>query len=273
MEPQHSPRRSREKSRRWLLAVLPGAACALFLLGLFPHLVPPANAQGRPDATPSSSSSAPVSSVAEATAAPGIFVEREPSPTPSPTPAETPWYLRLVNQDHPLPRDFTVELADIPGGRFDARAAEALSQMLSAMEAQGLSPVVCSSFRTWEDQETLHQNKIDRLLGEGYSPEEAATEASRWVVPAGASEHQLGLAVDLVSAGYQMLVEEQENTPEQQWLMENCATYGFILRYPKDKTDITGVGYEPWHYRYVGREAAQAIWEQGICLEEYEDMQ
>lgn len=117
------------------------------------------------------------------------------------------------------PRTSPWSLPRLDGGQFDARAAEALSQMLADMEAQGLSPMVCSSFRTWEDQETLHQNKIGRLLEEGYSQEAAEAEASRWVVPAGASEHQLGLAADIVASQYQILEEEQENTPEQQWLM------------------------------------------------------
>ena len=162
----------------------------------------------------------------------------EPSPSPAPEEQEeAPWYLRLVNLENRLPQDFTVELAQVDGGQFDARAAEALSQMLADMEGPGALAHVCSSFRTWEDQETLHQNKIDRLLEEGYSQEAAEAEASRWVVPAGASEHQLGLAADIVASQYQILEEEQENTPEQQWLMAHCQEYGFILRYPKDKTD------------------------------------
>ena len=87
--------------------------------------------------------------------------------------------------------------------------------------------------------------------------------------PPGTSEHQAGLAVDIVSVEYQVLDEGQEDTPLQQWLMAHCWEYGFILRYPTDKSDLTGVGYEPWHYRYVGEEAAKAVTEQGICLEEY----
>ena len=90
-----------------------------------------------------------------------------------------------------------------------------------------------------------------------------------WVARPGTSEHQAGLAVDIVSVEYQVLDEGQEDTPLQQWLMAHCWEYGFILRYPTDKSDLTGVGYEPWHYRYVGEEAAKAITEQGICLEEY----
>lgn len=193
-------------------------------------------------------------------------------PHSSPTEEEdrtAPWYLRLVNKDHPLPPDFSVETVEAGEGRFDSRAADALSQMLSDMESQGLSPLVCSSFRTWEDQDSLYQTEVESHLEQGYSQEEAEQEAARWVVPAGTSEHELGLAADIVASDYQMLEEEQENTPEQQWLMAHCADYGFILRYPKDKTDITGVGYEPWHYRYVGAAAAQEITEQGLCLEEY----
>ena len=83
------------------------------------------------------------------------------------------------------------------------------------------------------------------------------------------SEHQTGLALDIVAAGYQILDEEQEDTAEQKWLMENSWKYGFILRYPSEKSDITGIGYEPWHYRYVGKAAAADIYRTGVCLEEY----
>ena len=97
----------------------------------------------------------------------------------------------------------------------------------------------------------------------------AEQEAARWVARPGASEHQAGLAVDIVDISYQLLDEAQEDTPVQQWLMAHCADYGFILRYPTDKSALTGVAYEPWHYRYVGAEAARAIMDGGLCLEEY----
>lgn len=120
-----------------------------------------------------------------------------------------------------------------------------------------------------ELQQTLFDNRVERCLDEGIAQEDAVEEASvMWPRPA-PSEHELGLAADIVSENYQLLVEEQENTAEQQWLMEHCTEYGFILRYPKDKTDLTGVSYEPWHYRYVGKETAQEIMTQGLCLEEY----
>ena len=94
-------------------------------------------------------------------------------------------------------------------------------------------------------------------------------EAARWVARPGTSEHQTGLALDIVAASYQVLDEKQEDTAEQQWLMENSWKYGFILRYPSEKSGITGIGYEPWHYRYVGRAAAAEIHCAGVCLEEY----
>ena len=182
---------------------------------------------------------------------------------------EAPWELRLVNRDHPLPQDFTVELTAVQDGQFDSRAAESLDEMLEDMKAQGLSPLICSSFRTWEEQESLHQQDVDKYLDRGFSQEQAEEEASRWVVPAGQSEHQLGLAVDIVAQEFQLLEEEQESTPEQQWLLSHCWEYGFVLRYPRDKEAETGVGYEPWHYRYVGKEAAQEITARRVCLEEY----
>lgn len=85
----------------------------------------------------------------------------------------------------------------------------------------------------------------------------------------GTSEHQLGLALDIVDISNQTLDESQENTPVQKWLMNNSWRYGFILRYPTDKSDITGISYEPWHYRYVGKKAAKEIYDAQICLEEY----
>ncbi|MDY3692539.1 MAG: M15 family metallopeptidase [Dysosmobacter sp.] len=100
---------------------------------------------------------------------------------------------------------------------------------------------------------------------------EAENQASFWVARPGTSEHQTGLAVDIVDQNYQLLDEKQENKPVQQWLMAHCTEYGFILRYPTGKSEITGIGYEPWHYRYVGLDAAREITEQGLCLEEYLD--
>jgi D-alanyl-D-alanine carboxypeptidase len=132
-----------------------------------------------------------------------------------------------------------------------------------------MHPVVCSAYRTHATQVRLHNNKIARLRSAGYSYERAVKEAGRWVAAPGTSEHETGMALDIVSYKYQLLNEKQEDTAEQKWFMEHCWEYGFVLRYPKDKTEVTGIGYEPWHYRYVGRETAVKMKESGLCLEEY----
>ena len=203
-----------------------------------------------------------------------------PLPTPTPVPASdkpsivsggSVWNLILVNWEHPLPEHFTVpELTQLRGGQaIDSRAYPALQAMMDDCRAAGLQPVICSSFRTWEDQEGLFEQEVQNWLARGYIQEEAEAQAAAWVARPGASEHQLGLAVDIVDTAYQLLDESQEDTPVQRWLMAHCADYGFILRYPTEKSGLTGVSYEPWHYRYVGVEAARAIMDGELCLEEY----
>ena len=145
--------------------------------------------------------------------------------------------------------------------------------MMDDCRAAGLSPYICSSYRTWEKQNRLFEENVRSLMAQGYSEEEARTETAKNIAIPGTSEHQLGLAVDIVDKNYQILDETQEDTAVQKWLMENSWRYGFILRYPTDKSDITGIVYEPWHYRYVGKEAAEAIYNEGICLEEYLEKQ
>lgn len=180
------------------------------------------------------------------------------------------WKLTLVSASHPLEQGYEPELAEIENNYyFDARAVKYLQQMLGDGRKEGLDFWVCSAYRTIEKQTELYENKVSRLEAEGMSHREALREAGTVVAYPGTSEHNLGLAVDIVARDYQILDEKQEQTEEQQWLMKNCWKYGFILRYPTDKTEETGIIYEPWHYRYVGMEAAREIMEQGICLEEY----
>lgn len=183
---------------------------------------------------------------------------------------ETPWNLQLVNAWNPLPEDFTVALTSI-GEKYqvDSRCAGALHQMLKDCRAAGLSPAVCSAYRTEETQARLYANKVERLMAQGLPEDEARSEAARSVAVPGTSEHQLGLAVDLVDNHNWSLDESQASMPAQQWLIKHSWEYGFILRYPGDKGELTGIIYEPWHYRYVGKEAARVIHQQGLCLEEY----
>lgn len=178
--------------------------------------------------------------------------------------------LTLVNPWNPLSDDWTVDLVTLDDGhRVDSRCYEAYMEMINACKAAGYSPVNCSSYRTQETQQSLYDNKVQRLISSGMSEEEAKTEAAKAVAIPGTSEHQLGLAVDLVDANMQDLTSAQESTETQKWLMANSWRYGFIHRYPNGKTDITGIIYEPWHYRYVGKDAAQEIFNRDITLEEY----
>ncbi|MBP3632256.1 MAG: M15 family metallopeptidase [Oscillospiraceae bacterium] len=178
--------------------------------------------------------------------------------------------LTLVNPWNPLPDSWTPDLVTLSDGRkIDSRCYEAFEEMMDACKAAGYSPFLCSAYRTQETQQGLYDNKVQRLVDSGMSEEEAKVEAAKAVAIPGTSEHQLGLAVDIVDANMQDLTDEQENTATQKWLMANSWRYGFIHRYPNGKTDITGIIYEPWHYRYVGKDAAQEIFNRDITLEEY----
>ena len=178
--------------------------------------------------------------------------------------------LTLVNFENTIPKDWNVDLVQLNNGQsVDRRIYDDLIAMLQAAKSEGLNPLICSSYRTNEKQERLYQNKVSEYLSQGYSKVEASDKAAFWVARPGTSEHQLGLAVDIVSTKNQRLDRSQENTVEQQWLIQNSWKYGFVLRYPTNKNSIRGVGYEPWHYRYVGKEHAKKINELGVCLEGY----
>ena len=178
--------------------------------------------------------------------------------------------LTLVNPWNKLPEDWTVDLVTLSDGhKVDSRCYEALQEMMDACRAAGNSPLICAAYRTEETQQGLYDNKVQRLRDSGMSEEEAKAEAAKTVALPGTSEHQLGLALDIVDVNMQELTEAQEDTATQKWLMANSWRYGFIHRYPSSETDITGIIYEPWHYRYVGKDAAQDIFNRDITLEEY----
>lgn len=177
--------------------------------------------------------------------------------------------LILVNPWNNVPENYTVPLGEVEGYLVDRRAQRALSDMLEDCRAQGYLPIICSAFRTQEYQEMLYRNKILRLLDEGVSRQDAPEVAAQSVALPGTSEHQLGLAVDIISETYTNLDRFQERTEVQQWLMNNCWRYGFILRYPNGTSETTGIIYEPWHYRYVGSVTAKAVHDSGLVFEEY----
>lgn len=178
--------------------------------------------------------------------------------------------LQIVSLEHPLQQDVNIELSSLSNGEQIATLAyDPLMKMLSDGEKQGLSFIVCSGYRSISEQTKLFNNKLQRVQNEGHTESEAYDIAKQEVAVPGSSEHHLGLTADIVSVDYQILDDAQANTPEAKWLKENCAKYGFILRYPSEGTDVTGIIFEPWHYRYVGIEAAQEIMENNYTLEEY----
>ena len=183
---------------------------------------------------------------------------------------KTAWNLILVNHTHYLPENYQVNLSYLNSGHaIDSRAYSYLRNMLNDAYDAGLQPIICSSYRSMEKQTQLYQDEVEKWEATGLSRANAEKKAGEVVAYPGTGEHQLGLAVDICSKNYQILDEKQAETPEAKWLKENCYKYGFILRYPVNKSDITGVIFEPWHYRFVGVEAATEIMNKNICLEEY----
>lgn len=185
---------------------------------------------------------------------------------------EDGWMLALVNEEHPM-EDTSyapAQMTEVESERsVDTRIAEALEEMLDDAAAEGLSMYVASAYRSFEQQQTVFNATMQDWISQGYSPLAAYDETKKSVAVPGTSEHATGLAVDIIASEYEALDDQQGDTDEQKWLMEHCWEYGFILRYPPEKADVTGIIYEPWHYRYVGKDAAKEITEQDITLEEY----
>ncbi|HIZ56155.1 MAG TPA: M15 family metallopeptidase [Firmicutes bacterium] len=227
----------------------------------------------------SESSSEPESSVEESS---------EPEPEPETiqfpegySPDLTSWELTLVNSTHKLPDDFEIELSDVTvdantGMRVDSRIIEQVNAMLADCRSYGCPLYITSSYRSLSFQQGLFNYNVEQLVAAGMTETEALEETRRNIATPGTSDHNLGLAIDVVTGDWYMyhddLNESFEETPAFAWLSEHAWEYGFILRYPKDKQSITKINYEPWHYRYVGVENAKVIKDLGICLEEFWDI-
>ena len=183
---------------------------------------------------------------------------------------EPDWQLLLVNDWNPLPAGYDdgVTFTTVSGGKqVDSRIIDAVNRMLADASAYDLA--VVSAYRPESEQNTLYWRKVQQYTDKGYSNLEAQKVGGTIVKRPGFSEHNCGLAMDVGGSGDYTLEQTFANTPAYTWLMEHCADYGFILRFPEGKEDITGVIYEPWHYRYVGMEAARYIMDNDLCLEEY----
>lgn len=179
---------------------------------------------------------------------------------------ELDWKLTLVNSETKLPEDYRITLKSIDEYReFDSRAISYLNDMIKAMKSQGIQNIwVQSAYRSVEEQRKIYNNKVAEYKRQGKTEEEAKRLTEKVINKPGYSEHNLGLAVD-----FNYVNNDFENTKAFKWLKENAEDYGFIFRYPKEKENITKVTYEPWHWRYIGKENAKKMNELGLCLEEY----
>ncbi len=180
-------------------------------------------------------------------------------------PVSEEWNLIVVNRWNKIPEDFSISLTELSNSqKVDSRIYPYLQEMFDEMRREGIYPVVREGYRTAKEQEEIYDERVQAYRNEGYSSARAERIVKEWVALPGTSEHQLGIAVDINADKTQ-----STNDEVYVWLAQNAHRYGFILRYPQGKEEITGTAYEPWHYRYVGREAAEEIFNNQICLEEY----
>lgn len=177
------------------------------------------------------------------------------------------WFLSIINIQYKLPDGYAPALAAAVSGssvELDARVAPYYQEMYNAAKADGCVLTPYSGYRSYSLQESNYERKVNYYVSQGLSAEEAAAKTCERIFPAGCSEHNAGLSMDIVSASSDFV-----NTKEYQWLLDNAYKYGFVLRYPENKSTITGIISEPWHWRYVGAAAAKEMKENNQCLEEY----
>ena len=226
--------------------------------------VPPQQPVEISSSTESSSSSTPPSSAA-------VSQKEEPkSESEPPNIDSSDWRLALVNAANPISEDMRVELEVSHGGYMvDKRIIADLDEMFNAAEAEGVSLILCYGYRSMEQSRQLFEKQINRQLAAGLEYDKAVEAAKRWVSPPGTSDHHTGLAVDIVTISNQVLDHRFAETEAAKWMAENSRKFGFVIRFPEDKQDITGINYEPWHLRYVGKEHAETMFNENLCLEEY----
>ncbi|MGM0123553.1 zinc D-Ala-D-Ala carboxypeptidase [Enterococcus sp. AZ194] len=193
-----------------------------------------------------------------------LFFRKGAVPIQATAQEKVSWELILVNKTHEIPDNYQVDLQELANEQaVDKRIYQSLQEMFDAARVQGVNPKISSSYRTHAEQIQIMEDKIAGFIQQGYTSEKAKVEAEKWVAIPGTSEHELGLAVDINAT------ETSSDKEVYNWLAKNAYQYGFILRYPSNKVQLTGVDYEPWHYRYVGKKAAKDIYQSGVCLEEY----
>lgn len=180
------------------------------------------------------------------------------------------WKIMLINKQHPIPEDYEFTLATIKGSmKCDERIIPELQQMMQAAQKDGVTLVIRSPYRDYERQIYLFNRKVKGYIKKKMSYLESYRTTAQAVTIPGASEHQAGLALDITSNSYTTLTQGFADTQAGQWLADHSYEYGFILRYPEGKEDITGISFEPWHFRYVGKTAAKYMYDQDLTLEEF----
>lgn len=190
--------------------------------------------------------------------------------------------LMLVNKDNVLPESYVPALTKVPASyyiaatkdtRFDERAAPYLEKFIDAARAAGFNVDIISGYRTYQYQQDNYARHVKQLEAKGETASQAQADAANLVAPPGTSEHETGLAADIVTSDWYKknpdLTSDFDKTPAFAWMYSHCADYGFILRYPEDKVSVTKYEYEPWHYRFVGVDSAKAIMQKKVCLEEF----
>lgn len=186
------------------------------------------------------------------------------------------WRLILVNKQHPIPDDFELKLGSISTlrGRMkcDQRIISDLNNMFADAKEDGIKLVICSPYRPSSRQDYLFDKKVKNYIKQGNSYMDAYYLTAQAVTIPGASEHEIGLALDIVSDKYSGLNEGFGASDAGIWLEKHCTEYGFVIRYPLGKESVTGIEFEPWHFRYVGKKAAKVMKEQNLCLEEFTEL-
>lgn len=191
---------------------------------------------------------------------------------------DTSWAYYIVNRSNPLPAEFEddIEFKGVwSNGRYyylDSRAADFAECMINDAAEDGVTLLICSAYRSYARQTSNFENRLREYASSKYSFSDAYTLTAGYIAVPGTSEHHTGLAVDFITPGYMYLDDGFEETDAYKWLSDNCYKYGFILRYPSDKSELTGINYEPWHFRFIGFEYAEKIHNSGLCLEEYMEL-
>ena len=268
MEPKkkysHTPERYAQR-RRFLAGLL---LAMLFFTGCTTDDDEPSNSQQYSKISAHSEESQDSSSA--------IVAESESKVIVTPVASSADWNLVLVNRENQLAEEIVMELYLTESGyQIDSRIQEPYLQLMEAGKAAGMDFMMISGYRSIEQQQANYDVNYQNFLASGLSEEEARTKTEGYIALPHASEHTTGLAVDITSnalanqEGNSGLLPDLENYPEGLWLKENAPKFGFILRYPKAKEAITGINFEPWHFRYVGIENAMYMTEKNLTLEEY----